>query len=123
MMRRRDFLKSTAAAALSSWVTPHLSRGEDLPATAPAGAFRGEVEDFFLQILRGFLRNARATADSYVVCDFPQGTKLKGCCAPNGKTYVSVARMLPAMADFLAARREPAVFDIDGRHVDLREVC
>lgn len=55
-------------------------------------------EDFFREIVGGFVRNARATSPTFAVCDFPAGTKLKSCLARSGKTYVSVARMMPAMA-------------------------
>jgi hypothetical protein len=71
----------------------------------PAVLFSGR--DFFREILDGYLRNARATSPSYAVCDFPGGTKLRSCVTPGGKTYVSVARMLPAMASYGAAELDP----------------
>src|SRR5947209_1669997 len=55
-------------------------------------------EAFFAEILRGFIRNAEATSPTFAVCDFPGGTKLKNCVARSGKTYIGVARMLPALA-------------------------
>ncbi len=75
------------------------------------------MNQYFLTILAGFLRNARATSPGYTACDFPDGTKLAGCCTPSGKTFTSVARMLPAMAEFAAAGGPRRV---DG--VDLGEV-
>ena len=72
---------------------------------------------YFLTILAGFLRNARATSADYTVCDLPGGTKIEGCCTPSGKTFTSVSRMLPAMAEFAAVERQQQV---DG--VDLGEV-
>lgn len=74
-------------------------------ADSPAPLRNGEFDTYFLQILRGFYKNARATSKDYVVCDYPDGTKIKTCCTPSGKTYVSVARMLPAMVEWLAAGR------------------
>jgi hypothetical protein len=67
------------------------------------------LSDFFTQILAGYLRNARATSPSYAVCDFPHGTKLRSCTTPGGKTYVSVARMLPALASYRSPDLDPAL--------------
>jgi len=72
---------------------------------APAIVFSGR--DFFKEILDGYLRNAKATSSSYAVCDFPGGTKVKSCLTPGGKTYVSVARMLPALASYAAPELDP----------------
>jgi hypothetical protein len=69
-------------------------------------------EQFFGEIVRGFARNARATSPTFAVCDFPGGTKLKNCVARSGKTYVSVARMLPALAAMYAAGRRVEGVDI-----------
>ncbi len=63
-------------------------------------------EAFFREIVGGFVRNARATSSTFAVCDYPRGTRLKNCVARSGKTYVSVARMMPALA---ATGVEPAV--------------
>ncbi|MEA2735338.1 MAG: hypothetical protein QOE14_1789, partial [Humisphaera sp.] len=102
-MNRREFLKlSASAVAIAS-----LSNSASLFAQAtsqPAAQF----DHYFLTILDGFLRNAKATSDSFAVCDYPDGTKLKSCCNPAGKTYVSVARMLPAMVEWLHAKKQPA---------------
>lgn len=72
---------------------------------APAVAFSGR--DFFKEILDGYLRNAKATSSSYAVCDFPGGTKIPSCLTPGGKTYVSVARMLPALASYASPELDP----------------
>lgn len=113
-MNRRQFLsRSVAAAALSSFVPQSLSpllAGAARPsinagaATQPSAQF----DHYFLKIFDGFVRNARATSDSFAVCDYPDGTKLKSCCNPAGKTYVSVARMLPVMVEWLHAKKQPA---------------
>lgn len=93
-MNRRDFLKSTAAAALAA-SAPSLLAQSPPTATDP-------LIQYFLTILDGFLKNARVTSPTYTVCDFPQGTKLAATLTPSGKSYVSVARMLPAIAEYLA---------------------
>lgn len=93
-MNRRDFLKASAAAMAVSFLPP-LSFGD------PAFP-RAQLDQYFLTILDGFLKNARATSPAYTVCDFPQGTKLAGTLTPSGKSYVGVARMLPAIAEYLA---------------------
>src|SRR5436305_1947327 len=113
-MNRRSFLKiSTAFAGLTAL---RLSGIE-----APAEPHR-LFDDYFLQITRGFLRNARKTSRDFVACDFPEGTILKGCCTPSGKTYTSVARVLPAIAEFVASRPSESRIDVDGQTVDLNEV-
>src|SRR5690349_16146095 len=97
---RRDFLRLVAAAGaagtLAGSARPHALAQETQP-LHPADL----VDRVFKTILDGFVRSARATSTgaSYAVCDFPGGTKLKGCCTPSGKTYVSVARMLPPIAE------------------------
>lgn len=78
-----------------------------LPAAA-ATAPEKQFDRFFLPILDGFLKNAAMTSKDFVVCDYPGGTKLKSCCTPSGKTYVSVARMLPVMAEWIASARADA---------------
>jgi len=75
-------------------------------------------DSYFLQILDGFLACARNTSDGYAVCDFPDGTKLASCLTPSGKTYVSVARMLPALAEWRAGGRNVRV-KLRGEEVDL----
>ena len=96
-MNRREFLKCSAGAiALAS--LPASSLLAESAATQPAAA---QFDHYFLTIWDGFVRNAQATSDSFAVCDYPDGTKLKSCCNPAGKTYVSVARMLPAMVEWL----------------------
>jgi len=102
-MRRRDFLKATAIALSGACTMPHRSSPRPLQSPAPNEQF----DHFFKLILDGFLKNARATCPDYVVCDYPDGTKLKSCCTPSGKTYVSVARMLPPMVEWQLAGRKP----------------
>src|SRR5688572_19898649 len=102
-MNRREFLKfSASAVALAS--LPISSPGAAAPTTQPHAQF----DHYFLKIFDGFVRNAKATSDSFAVCDYPDGTKLKSCCNPAGKTYVSVARMLPAMTEWLHAKKQPS---------------
>lgn len=76
---------------------------------------------FFLPILRGFLRNSIRTSPSFAVCDFPQGTILRGTVAKSGRTYTSVSRMLPAIAAWLAGGGERKI-EVEGRRLDLLEV-
>ncbi|HZZ44797.1 MAG TPA: DUF2264 domain-containing protein [Tepidisphaeraceae bacterium] len=97
-MNRRDFLKSTAAAVAattcaSGFVAPVFAESAPDP-----------LIQYFLTILDGFLKNARATSATYTVCDFPQGTKLAATLTPSGKSYVPVARMLPAIAEYLQSK-------------------
>src|SRR4030095_14298299 len=97
----REFLKFSAGAiALTSLPVSSASLFAQ-STTQPAAA---QFDHYFLTILDGFLRNAKATSDSFAVCDYPDGTKLKSCCNPAGKTYVSVARMMPAMVEWRRAK-------------------
>src|SRR5947209_7220451 len=110
-MQRREFLKITAAGAIAIGTRPTFAQ-----AKAPHEAF----DNYFLTILNGFLRSAQATSADFVACDFPQGRKLRGCMTPSGKTYTSVARMLPAMAEWIVSRGAPVTFE--GKPLDLRDV-
>lgn len=100
-MRRRDFLKVSAGAMAAG-----LLWREAGAASKKAAAAHEVFDEYFLAMLVGFLKNARATSADLVVCDYPEGTKLKSCCTPSGKTYVSVARMLPAMAEWARVKRD-----------------
>ena len=114
-MNRRDFLK-TAAAVTSTSLLPRCFAGL-------AAAAQGDDDFHFTQILDGYLRNLeRTTPDSFAVCDFPEGTMLKSCLTPSGKTYISVARMLPAMAEYVAAGRDPKSFKVRGDEMPLSDL-
>lgn len=121
-MNRRAFLKATAAALAVPLLPPVASPGAAgaPPSTSPLSP--DALARYFLEPLGGFLRNARATGRDYAVCDFPEGTKVAGCLTPGGKTYVSVARMLPALADYAAGPRGKVAVALDGIDVDLRQV-
>lgn len=112
MLSRRNFIYLTTAAVASGICG-------DVPAAKDS---RAAIDFYFLEILEGFLRNAQKTSDSFAVCDFPQGTMLKSCLTPAGKTYVSVARMMPALAAWTVAKKQPNVFRVGGKSFDLNEV-
>jgi hypothetical protein len=80
MMDRRQFLSLAAAAPFA------------------AGADTPSFDNYFRTIYEGFLANARRTSPSLAVCDFEGGIKLPAMLAASGKSYVGVARMLPAIA-------------------------
>jgi hypothetical protein len=117
LVQRRDFLKMTTAALAGAAVAPGrlhaLERG-----VAGTDAF----DAYALRLLEGFVRNARRTAPGYAVCDFEGGTLVSSCITPSGKTYVSVARILPLLSEWLAAGKSATV-EVDGERVDLREVA
>src|SRR5579872_2613836 len=87
-MYRRQFLASAAAPWLAGAEPPHTV-----------------LDSYWFPILDGFLRNARATSSSFAVCDFPDGTILKGSIGKSGKTYDSVTRMMPAVAAWVVSGR------------------
>lgn len=106
-LKRRQFLALSATVLGAGTLASCVSRRqmEQMQPRHPSDLMTG----YFLTILCGFLRNARATSPDYTVCDFPGGTKLAGCCTPSGKTYVSVARMLPALAEYAVAHPKGTV--------------
>jgi len=114
MLNRRDFICLSAAAASFAVESPFLhATNNDSAAT---------IDFYFLEILNGFLRNARKTSDSFAVCDFPYGTLLKSCTTPSGKTYVSVARMMPALAAWVVANKQPNAFRVGKESFNLTDV-
>jgi hypothetical protein len=82
MISRRSFLGTAAAPLAGAGAAPSL---------AP-------VEAFFREIVRGYVRNARATSSTMAVCDFPGGTKLKSCVARSGKTSAWSGRKAPPLS-------------------------
>jgi hypothetical protein len=114
-MNRRDFLLASAGLVAGAGLPPRAA-GE-----APVGGAPRDFDDYALRLLRGFLRNARRTAPGHAVCDFEGGTLVKSCLTPSGHTYVSVARMLPLLADWREGGRERRI-PVDGEEVDLDEV-
>jgi hypothetical protein len=117
-MRRREFLKISAAAAIGSFVRPRFSAYAAASDAPPHAVF----DRYFLQITDGFLRNALLTGPGFAVCDFPEGTIVKSCQTPSNHGYVSVARMLPAMTEWVASKKEPSTFEIDGKPIALNDV-
>ncbi len=110
-MDRRGFLIASASMLGSPKGLDYISR-----ALIPSGT-RAQLTGYFHAIAGGFLRHAKATSGDYTVCDFPQGTKIKSCLTPSGKTYTSVARMLPALAEYAAAGQPLPVGQPDLRGV------
>src|SRR3954469_12273651 len=121
-MNRRRFLQVSAAALaggalLEGCVTSNRS------AASSTASPQTQFDRYFIPILNGFLKNAAATAPDYVVCDYPGGTKLKSCCTPSGKTYVSVARMLPVLVESADPRHRAVLVSVfahafDPQHPD-----
>src|SRR5579862_8771114 len=114
-MRRREFLQLTAGIAGAAMI-PSFSFADGAQAR-PETIF----DDYFLTVLKGFLKNAKATSPTFTVCDFPNGTKLKTCCTPSGKTYTSIARMLLPMVEWVRAGRESKI-DLEDQTIDLKDV-
>src|SRR5688572_12052317 len=119
-MNRREFIKRSSFA-VAPFVLPPLSV---LAAEAGGSATpQAAVDKYFLQILDGFLRNAVRTGPGFAVCDYPEGTIVKSCQTPSNHGYVAVARMLPAMTEWIASKKQPATFAVDGKELSLEDVC
>lgn len=114
-MERRKFLELVAAMLATATAPVRL-------AAAEPRRLSGMFDPYFLQLVQGFLLSARGTAPGFAVCDFPQGTLLKGCLTPSGKSYVSVARMLPLLSEWYAAGKEPRTFTIEGDAIHIEHV-
>src|SRR5687767_6306043 len=118
-MNRREFIKRSSMLA-APFVLPPFSV---LAAEAGGSATpQAAVDRYFLQILDGFLRNAVRTGPGFAVCDFPEGTIVKSCQTPSNHGYVSVARMLPALTEWVASKKQPNVFTVDGKDYALDDV-
>jgi len=103
-MRRREFL-------VLPWASMACRAGTGVP-----------LGEYFLPLVQGFMENALATSSSFAVCDFAGGTKREAALASSGKTYVSVSRVLPALAAWIASGRPPLRVPARGRAWDLRDV-
>jgi hypothetical protein len=110
-MRRREFLATLPCAAA---------------AQAPSGqptSLSALAEQMFLEILRGYVVAAAKTSDSYAVVEYPGATVTKNFLAYSGKSATGVTRMLPALAAWIASRRQPGVLHIDGTQYDLLDLA
>lgn len=123
MMHRRQFLQWFGTGLAGGIVSPRSLFAKPQAASASTTSPSAQFDHYFLCILDGFLRNARKTStdNSYAVCSYPEGTHLPSCDTPGGKTYVSVARMIPAIAEWLAGGRA-ATINIYGELIDLNDV-
>jgi hypothetical protein len=110
-MNRREFLQLAAAITAGA----ALPRG--VIAAATTDNLKHTCQQYFLTILEGFVRNARATSPTFAVADFPDGTMLSSCCNPRLQTYVSTARMLPAIAASILGKNETV--SVSGEKLDL----
>ena len=108
-MRRRQFIAALPCAAMAQ-------------SAAPAITLNATAEILFLDILRGYVSNLAQTSDSYAVVEYPGATVTKNFLAKSGKSATGVTRMLPAIAAWVAAKRQPGVLSIDGKKFDLLDV-
>ncbi len=109
-MLRRDFLATLPCAAAAQTAAPGMS----------LNAF---AEIVFLDIVRGYVTNLAKTSDSYAVVEYPDATITKNFLAKSGRSVTGVSRMLPAIAAWIAAKRQPSVLSIDGKKYDLLDVA
>ena len=83
-------------------------RGKKKQAEPPPPPPPGElVKTFFQDITRGYLTNAARTSPSMAVVEFPGATVTKNFLAKSGLSATGVTRMLPALAAWVAGKREP----------------
>lgn len=108
-MRRREFVAALPCAALAQ-------------SAAPTASLNAVAEILFLDVLRGYVSNLAQTPDSYAVIEYPGATVTKSFLAKSGKSVTGVTRMLPAIAAWIAAQRQPGVLSIGGKKFDLLDV-
>ena len=99
-MQRREFV------ALSGALLAPQKKTAVPPPPPPPG---DQVRELFLDITRGFLANAGKTSPSMAVVEYPGATVTKNFLAKSGLSATGVTRMLPAMAAWVAGRREPGL--------------
>ena len=109
-MRRREFIAALPCAAMAQ------------PA-APSSTLNATAEILFLDLIRGYVLNLAQTSDSYAVVEYPAATVTKNFLSKSGKSATGVTRMLPAIAAWVAAKRQPGVLSIDGKKFDLLDVA
>jgi hypothetical protein len=106
-MRRREFLATLPCAAAAQTAT----------------SLNAFAEIVFLDIVRSYVANLAKTSDSYSVVEFPGATITKNFLSKSGLSATGVTRMLPAIAAWIAAKRQPGVLSIDGRKYDLLDIA
>jgi hypothetical protein len=109
-MRRRDFVTALPCAAMAQ-------------TAAPATTLNAAAEILFLEILRGHVSNLARTSDSYAAVEYPSATKTKNFLTKSGLSATGVSRMLPAIAAWVVAKRQPSVLSLDGKKFDLLDVA
>ena len=108
-MRRREFLAALPSAALAQ------TAAHDTSLNALA-------EILFLDILRGYLGSLARTTDSYAAIEYPGATIAKSFLTKSGLSVTGVSRMLPALAAWIAAKRQPGILSLEGKKFDLLDV-
>lgn len=106
-MDRRQFLILVPAAAAAQKKKPEKKkRGREAELPPPPPPPGEQVRTLFLDITRGYLRNAARTSPSLAVVEYPDATVTMGFLSKSGLSVTGVTRMLPAMAAWVAGGRQ-----------------
>ena len=97
-MQRREFLAALPCA--SAFAQSSTDAGTSLNAFA---------EIVFSEIVRGYVANLAKTSDSFACVEFPGATVTKSFLTKSGKSVTGVSRMMPALAAWIVAGRQPSV--------------
>ena len=125
---RREFLALSAAAGGALLLQPGCGSRENAPAEAagPALVQTGygyeKWDEILRSILQGFVRNARATSDTFAVCDYRNGTHLENFVTAGGKTCDSVTRILPALAAAVSTPEARKSVEVEGVEYRLEDI-
>lgn len=101
-MIRRHFVGLLSAAALAQ--RGKKKEAQPPPPPPPPGE---RIRQAFLEIVRGYLEAARRTSPTLAVVEFSGATVTKNFLARSGLSATGVTRMLPALAAWAAAGRQP----------------
>ncbi|MBC7928769.1 MAG: DUF2264 domain-containing protein, partial [Bryobacteraceae bacterium] len=108
-MLRREFIATLPCAAIA----------QKPASTSSLNAF---AEVMFLELVRGYAVSLARTSDSYAAIEYPQATVTKGFLTKSGLSVTGVSRMLPALAAWISAKRQPGVLSIEGKKFDLLDM-
>lgn len=101
-MTRRDVLALLPASAAAA--QRGKKKSAEPPPPPPPEAL---VKAFFQEILRGYLANAAKTSPTLAVVEYPDATVTKSFLAKSGLSATGVTRMMPALAAWVAGKRQP----------------
>jgi len=123
LISRRGFIRRAAAGTAGAAFLIHSAcRHEQDRPTTSTGYGYAKWDEIFQTILRGFVRNALRTSDTFAVCDYRNGLILENFLSASGKTCDSVTRILPAIAAGIASPKGAGTITLDEKTWHLEDI-